>query len=391
MNTSLFLSPAHIRQNAADAGLDQLIVEQLLALAQRVAGEPALLRCTEQLYAQTYEHADDAIDPPAESLFGDAVNKLYLLLAVDAVRQLRVVHRQRGIPEAITRETFAALPMSARRFAEANGGATGLEDWVLRYWFNVVASGDLHRLGRMEFILQPFYGNLRVYRHRQSRRVQALAENGVRFTTDGHAPFQIDATTATHYGWNHDGAPQGEWTATLIEDDESVIGTPISPYGLALPAVQQLAKSEWELQLRNGDTVIDMHIPNYMPLRLDLLHASLQRALDFFPTYYPQRDVKAFVCESWIFNTQLADMLPASSNLVAFQRQGYLFPLPADGAEGMYFIFGNWLIDLDTAPQDTQLRRAVIAHLRAGGKLRNGGFLLLPEDVDRFGQQPYRI
>jgi hypothetical protein len=82
-------------------------------------------------------------------------------------------------------------------------------------------------------------------------------------------------------------------------------------------------------------------------------------------------------------------MLPANSNLLAFQRQGYLFPLPSNGADGLYFIFGNRLIDPATAPQNTQLQRVVIKHLQAGGKLRRGGFLLLPEDVEKFGREPY--
>ena len=391
MNIPDFLAPHHIRGNATDAGLEQPAVEQLIALAERVVADPALLRCVGQLYAQTYQQAEHPVDPSADAVFGDKVNMLYLLLAVDALRLLRAVHQQRGVPDAVTRETFAVLPMSARRFADAHGGAIGLEEWVLRYWFsNTVASGDLYRLGRMEYILRPFEGNLRVYRHRQSGRVQALAENGANFTADGHAPFDIDEVTAAHYGWLHEDAPHGGWTAKLTEDAECVTGTPISPYGFALPGALRLVKNEWELQLRNGDTMIDMHIPNYMPLRLDLLHASLRRALDFFPVYHPDQPFKAFVCESWIFNTQLADLLPASSNLLAFQRQGYLFPRPSDGVEGMYFIFGQWLVDLDTAPQDTQLQRAVLADLRAGGKLRNGGFLLLPEDVVRFGQQPYQ-
>ncbi|MCB0060523.1 MAG: hypothetical protein KDE19_00340, partial [Caldilineaceae bacterium] len=180
------------------------------------------------------------------------------------------------------------------------------------------------------------------------------------------------------------------WTTELHEDDTHVIGTPISPLGYALPQPLQLIKAEWQLVLQNGDTVLDMHIPNFMPLELDLLKASLQRALEFFPRYHPERPFKAFICSSWIFNTQMGGMLPPTANLLAFQRQGYLFPLPSHGAGAMYFLFGNQLVDLQTAPQDTTLRRAVIAHIKAGGKLRHGGFFLYPEDVARFGQEPYR-
>ena len=54
------------------------------------------------------------------------------------------------------------------------------------------------------------------------------------------------------------------------------------------------------------------------------------------------------------------------------------------------FMFGSAAIDLATAPQDTRLRRAIIAHLAAGGALRSGRYLLLRADLSRFGTQPYR-
>ncbi len=386
-----FLDPVLIRQNATEADLEPAALEQLLALAERITAVPALQRCAEQLFAQTYHNSAVTIEPSVEARFGSEANKLYLLLAVDAVRQLRAVQQQRGIPAAITRESYGALAMVARRYAHWHSGQVGLEVTTARHWFGVtVASGNLYRLGRLEFILKVFNGNIRVYRHRQSGQVQALAESGVHFTNDGYLPFAIDEATRRHYGWCQAEADDEGWTTTLSEDKVSVSGTPISPAGYALRTTQQLAKAEWELVLRNGDTVLDIHIPNFMPLRLDLLHASLQRALDFFPRYHPEHPFKAFVCDSWLFNTQWAEMLPASSNILAFQQQGYLYPRGSDGAEGMYFIFGKWLVDLDKAPQATQLQRAAIKHLQAGNPLRSGGFLLLPEEIEKFGQTPYQ-
>ena len=70
--------------------------------------------------------------------------------------------------------------------------------------------------------------------------------------------------------------------------------------------------------------------------------------------------------------------------------EGYLFPLPSNGKDGLYYVFGRRDIDLSTAPRDTRLRRAMIDHLAAGHRLRCGGFFLLPEDVPRFGDEPYR-
>jgi len=391
MDRPIFLTTTFLQQHGTDGGLTQSEITPLLALAERIAAEPALQHCAQQIYAQTYEGATDEIEPSAETLLGQDANLLYLLLSIAAVPRLRAVHEQRGVPAAISCAGVQYVAEAAHRYAQAHDGQLGLEGWVLRYWFSVIASGDLYRLGRMEYIFSPFDANLRFYRHKASGRVQALAEADLRFTADGYFPYEHNATNAAHYGWaTEDLAADAGWTTTLVETATSVTGTPISPYGYAQRQPLQLDKTAWELVVQNGDLVIDLHLPNFMPLTLDLLHNSLQQAMDFFPRYFPERPFKAFVCSSWIFNTQWLDFLPPTSNLLAFQRQGYLFPLPSDGTSPLYFLFGNRLIDLDHVPQDTTLRRAVIQQLRNKQRLRHGGFLILPDDVLMFGQTPYR-
>lgn len=391
MSVPIFLDPVTVAQTATEGGLDQQTITPLIVLAQRIGNEPQLQHCAIALHAQVYEQSSAAVNPTADECFGTEVNKLYLLLAVDAVRLLRTVHETRGIPAAVTQESYGALPMSAQRYAQWHNGAVGMEEWVFRHWFGgVVATGNLYRLGRMEFILQEFDGDLRLYRHKASGRLQAVAEAGIGFTAEGYRPFTYQERLYQHYGWAVPQEDASGWTAELHEEEGLIRGTPISPLGYATRQPVELAKAEWELILRNGDTVLDMHIPNFMPLKLDLLKESLQRALDFFPRYHPERPFQSFACSSWIFNTQWVEMLQPSSNLLAFQRQGYLFPLASGGAGAMYFLFGNQLLDLATAPRDTTLRRAVLDHLQAGGQLRDGGFLLLPEDVARFGEDPYR-
>jgi hypothetical protein len=83
-------------------------------------------------------------------------------------------------------------------------------------------------------------------------------------------------------------------------------------------------------------------------------------------------------------------MLPPESNIVRWQREGYLLPGDDDAESFLVFTFGSPTIDLATAPRDTRLRRAVVEHLAGGGQLRCGGYLLLRVDLGRFGAQPYR-
>jgi len=84
-------------------------------------------------------------------------------------------------------------------------------------------------------------------------------------------------------------------------------------------------------------------------------------------------------------------MLPLESNILRWQREGYLYPNGPGDNDFATFVFGTSTIDPATVPRDTRLRRAVIAHLERGGQLRCGGYFLLRRDLSRFGTQPYRV
>jgi hypothetical protein len=56
----------------------------------------------------------------------------------------------------------------------------------------------------------------------------------------------------------------------------------------------------------------------------------------------------------------------------------------------LLFVFGSKEVDVATAPRDTQLRRAVLERLEQGLPLFCGLYMLLRQDLPRFGTQPYR-
>jgi hypothetical protein len=133
-----------------------------------------------------------------------------------------------------------------------------------------------------------------------------------------------------------------------------------------------------------------MHVPGEGALTLDSLHNALTQAEAFFDPYYPERPGVAYACDSWLFSPQLETMLPPESNILRWQHEGHLFPADDDEGSFLLFTFGSTTIDVATAPQDTRLRRAIIACLAGGGELRSGRYLLLRSDLSRFGTQPYR-
>jgi hypothetical protein len=112
--------------------------------------------------------------------------------------------------------------------------------------------------------------------------------------------------------------------------------------------------------------------------------------MEFFPRHFPERPFVGFACDSWILNPELTEICSATSNMVLWQRELYLFPVPSNGRAGLQFIFGREDVDPATAPRDTRLRRALLDQLAAGRPLRAGGMFCLAHEAAEFGTQPYR-
>ncbi len=120
------------------------------------------------------------------------------------------------------------------------------------------------------------------------------------------------------------------------------------------------------LQFEPRDGYLAIHIPEEGgPLAPVAVDASLARARELFPHSAEAR------CTSWLLDPQLPELLPASSNIVAFQLRfeptGESRPGDADVLE---FVFHTLEPDLDRLPLETKLERLLGDHLRGGGQLR---------------------
>ncbi|GHO48082.1 acyltransferase domain-containing protein [Ktedonospora formicarum] len=118
-----------------------------------------------------------------------------------------------------------------------------------------------------------------------------------------------------------------------------------------------------------GAPALSLHIPesggSISPAALD---EALGLARDFFARYFPEEDYHFARCSSWLLDPQLAEYLPATSNVVQFQQRFHLVPgiIASDDDDVMRFVFRRFKPDLNELPQRTTLERAVVAHLRTG-------------------------
>ena len=120
---------------------------------------------------------------------------------------------------------------------------------------------------------------------------------------------------------------------------------------------------------RRGDPALGVHIPGGGGLTPEACDASFAQARLFYERHFSREQYRIAECGSWLLDEQLAEYLPADSNIVRFQRRFTLVAgesWPADD-EIVAFVFGRPRpASLDSLPRRTTLERAIVQHLREG-------------------------
>lgn len=378
-----FLGPEFVAKACREAGVADRVEQATVAAGKRINSQPVasalawhfhycLFRAAE--YPRDLIHEWPSLD---DALDGDG-RMLYLLVLLSGLPELERFNEAHAVPKEVARETLSDIDRwLGGEEDEPLQPPWGITPHAIGWLINHL-KGELYRLGRLQFQFGTSHYEIVAFRNRSSRAVLALSGEGIRYREDGGR-----VTEGVESG-------AGAWTARLIVTDQQITGTPILPEGRAHREEVTLNTAEWERVLAPEMPAVYIHMPAGGPMGYEECGESLRRALEFFPRHFPDRPFDAFTCGSWLLDSELQDLLPATSNIVRFQREFYLLPI---GLQPRYLyrrIFGSETLDPETAPRDTALRRAVLDIVSSGGTLRptGGGCFLLPEDFD-WGAQVY--
>jgi hypothetical protein len=316
--------------------------------------------------------------PELDQVFGKNCGIFYLMIALSSIPVFSRTYHNMGIPESYAVAAARWLPGTIEIYKSAHDGYPGHNRLQL-HWMRNYIKGKLFRIGRFEFMEQNFPESFKVsaYRSKITGQVIALAAGGVNCSEDGFMLYPDEAPETAAF------------TTSFTRDATMAAGNPISPEGFIMNQTVRLRSAEWECVLAPGDFTPGVHIPGGGKMNIEVCRESLKKALEFYKEYFPEKQVKAFVCGSWIFNTDLERLLP-ESNLAGFMRQVYLFPMVSNGKDGLFFIFGKEEGDISEYPRDNSVRRAMLSILDDGKRLRSGAMFYLPEDLEQFGDEDYR-
>lgn len=315
-----------------------------------------------------------ALTPELDRIEWGLGSTFFLWIALETVTRLRTLNDQRGIPENITRATLGDFLNMELRYAAVNPGRVGLSPKWSMNWLRTMASGNLHRIGRLSYILRNFRGEVESFRNQDTGEILALSLPDLSCTEEGYLAMADESVS---------------WVTSRKTKGSILTGHPVHPSGKILPTPVDLDLRQWQQILDKESFVMEIHIPRNGALNHQTTLQSFLDAKTFFQRHYPESSPHAYACYSWMLNPQLREFLGSQSNLVAWQEEFYLLPFTSTGKDGLYFVFGEEDLD-ENAPRDTRLRRAMLDHLQAGKKLRNGGMFFLIEDLTKHGRQPYQ-
>lgn len=363
------LSAESLRTLTAMGEIDPENLAHLETLAVKISRNEGLLRLFSELYQSIYHGGKVSLPDEMESLHGETYS-FYALLAVAGLAEAEKHFNKFGIPPEVRRGTYIDTGLWIKHFY-ANTGKRGISARILG-WEAGLFNGSLYRLGRLQFGIRPFYHQAIVFRNMRTGKLQAFAAPGMKFDSEGLCDG-VDG----HFD------PAGSWTSEYAISGDTATGNPVSPEGFASKEKLSLDLFEWKNVLSPGEPIIDVHIPEDGPMTPEACADAVDKALKFFPEYFPGKLFKGFACESWLFDPHFASILKPESNIIKFQKAFYLFPVECSGADTAWRIFGEKGLEhgLANVPRNNSMQKACAEFMERGGFFRSGGGFFLLEHL----------
>jgi hypothetical protein len=361
--TPFFLRPAFVREATAYCGISPRFRNAFLRTAAGMAKNAALRRLAWHCHYVLFLAPQSPEHPGPWTGLTKPLGKLAplfpALVLLSGLPQLRRSYVRQGLPEPVLGATLGDIDIWLRHHQDTTGqpGLATLP-WLMHHF-----KAKLFRLGRLQFMVKKFDGSVVLLQATATGRSALMSLAGIRYRRDG----QCDGANHSYED------PKKVWVSGFQKTPMYCKGQLISPAGAAQRTQQRLPRPDWQVALKAGDPVLDIHIPAGEPMELAACRASLAAADLFFRRYFPKQKLKGKMCWSWLLDPSFQSLLPPGSNIRAFQGLFHLYPVPCSDGEIFHRVFAPAPFDPAKLPRDNSLRRALLRFLDRGGNLLGAG------------------
>lgn len=355
-----------IRKTCEKYNLDTSKLERLIGAWREIEEKPEVQKEFYKAVGELCRVREDGefrngIDLSFETEYPDCTKFLLLLACVEVSEQELI---QRGIPKEYYEEIPGhRISPHLQKYQE-----TGNCEVVDFPWDRNFYTHSIFLLDRFYFIPCRFGDPFSLYRNEASGEVVGIYAGGCDVAADGQIIERQDASVVAFQ--------------TVFEETETEIaGNYMNPCGFVSKEIRRISKAEWKKVLKPGDGMLALHIPSgegYHPSRLQ---KSMELALSFFKTYFPEIEIRGFWSESWLYDNRLSFLLPEKSNIVSVQRRLYNYSIGGDSRMLKKEVFGSENADLSKVKPKTTLQEEVLTAFADGNHFCRTSMIVLPEGV----------
>lgn len=293
-----------------------------------------------------------------EKLLGDLYRVFTLYIYELGLDNMVNYYNKRKIPENILYETMNDINLWIDNYYVQHGKFGFYEDvWLVNHIL-----GDIFRLGRLQFAIAKYQHHTEVYKYGEDVLVAAVKDTTI--SDSGEYADQDNVFIKAKYE-KLDG---NILSAHLVNTQTGIID--LAPSNIDL--------SKYKLVLKEGDDILGVHIPANGKMDYDDCLKSFERAKAFFPEHFPEIDLKAFTCDSWLLSNEIKDFVSENSNIYKFSS---LFTKYI--SKGTHPFIYKWILgfgceDVSAMQPSSSLAKKVQQLVLSGGDVYSrGGFILM--------------
>ncbi len=255
---------------------------------------------------------------------------------------------KRGLPHSVISDTLQGFDGEINDYY-ALYGRSGMRRYVS--WFTLFVRGQIIRVGRLQFEFITLREKIRVYQKGEDIQIlmdgETMHQRGMVFGSSG----QTDEDQ--------------KYFADIQDDNGTVSGYAANRWGECEP--KRIYLAGYQEVLKQGDAVASVHIPSSEPFTWELCQQSFAEAAEILKKYYPEKNVKAFYCSSWMLEKRLRELMGKDTNVTKFADLFHVYPRCSEATAVYSFLFHKGSpVPPQELPEETSMQRAVKAYLCAG-------------------------
>lgn len=287
---------------------------------------------------------------------------LFVVISLARYELLDSVLARRGIPAEVKVGALRTLKELVQKSKNCYGCyglrgmyRSGIVPYLLPYKFI---------LGRLCFEVATFNSAYEVYRNKKDGTTLPVALPGTSYMPNGKRPPR---------------SYEGELIEPSVKQDgETMTCYTFDAAGCLCPNPITLSLTDYEKVLKTGDDVLSVHIPKGGRMTPELVDEAFCMAEDFFARYYPEKKFVAYVCSSWLLNTDMRAFLSPETNMMQFQNRFRVVMTTVNGYSLYWHVFGiEQFLPLDEMQPVNTFQRNVLDWVKSGKVLYNGyGYIL---------------